>query len=217
METEYVYVLKLEEGKFYVGKSKDVDARLRYHRKGANARAWTAKYKPVPGDDAIYYQEVMKHNTYEDAMTEKVMFDFGIENVRGGTYSQEKLPPHQVQTLEDKKCTWEDLCFMCKKKGHMSRFCPSPYRRAFEASSEPDRQEDAATSTVDELAKSLTNLRVEPTCGENGGKTQSGKPCGNKKIGKVCQRCYWHCNDKNCKLPKRQEWSSYKSDTRVTN
>jgi hypothetical protein len=29
METEYVYVLKLEEGKFYVGKSKDVDARLR--------------------------------------------------------------------------------------------------------------------------------------------------------------------------------------------
>tara|TARA_B110000261_G_scaffold150886_1_gene178802 strand:+ start:57 stop:269 length:213 start_codon:yes stop_codon:yes gene_type:complete len=70
MDVEYVYVLKLEEGKFYVGKSKDVDARLRYHRKGANARAWTAKYKPVPGDDAIYYQEVMKHNTYEDAMTE---------------------------------------------------------------------------------------------------------------------------------------------------
>jgi predicted GIY-YIG superfamily endonuclease len=166
MDVEYVYVLKLEEGKFYVGKSKDVDARLRYHRKGANARAWTAKYKPVPGDDAIYYQEVMKHNTYEDAMTEKVMFDFGIENVRGGTYSQEKLPPHQVQTLEDKKCTWEDRCFVCMKKGHMSRFCPN--RRAFEASPGPGRREGAATSTVDELTKGVRNLRVKPTCGENG-------------------------------------------------
>ena len=69
MNIEYVYVLKLEDGKFYVGKSKDVDARLREHRKGAKKWAWTAKYKPVPGDDAILYLDKMGHNTHEDAHT----------------------------------------------------------------------------------------------------------------------------------------------------
>ena len=203
METEYVYVLKLEEGKFYVGKSKDVDARLRAHRKGAQEWAWTAKYKPVPGDDAIFYRDVVQHNTHEDAMTKEMMSKYGIETVRGGTYSQVKLPQHQERTLNDEKCTWEDRCFVCMKKGHMSRFCPN--RRAFEASPGPGRREGAATSTVDELTNGVRNLRVKPTCGENGGKTKDGRPCGNRRIGEVCQRCYWHCNDKNCKLPKHIE------------
>ena len=142
LETEYVYVLKLEEGKFYVGKSKDVHERLRAHRKGAQEWAWTAKYKPVPGDDAILYRGVVQHNTHEDAVTKEMMSKYGIENVRGGTYSQVKLPEHQERTLKDEKCTWEDLCFVCMEKGHMSRFCPNiprhrrAFRHAFETSPE---------------------------------------------------------------------------------
>ena len=208
LETEYVYVLKLEEGKFYVGKSKDVHERLRAHRKGAQEWAWTAKYKPVPGDDAILYRGVVQHNTHEDAVTKEMMSKYGIDNLRGGTYSQVKLPEHQERTLKDEKCTWEGLCFVCMEKGHMSRFCPNiprhrrAFRHAFEASPEPGRREDASTSRVDDLTKSVRNMRVKPTCGDSGGKTQLGEPCRSMQIGKECKRCYWHCNDAKCKFPK---------------
>jgi len=198
LETEYVYVLQLEMDKLYVGKSKDVHERLCEHRKGATA--WTAKYKPVPGDVAIFYEEVMHHKTDEDAMTERVMSDFGIENVRGGTYSQVILSPWLLKTLEDKKCTWGDLCFVCKKKGHTSRICPD--RLGHRGILRRVRVATSIVSGVEELTERVGNMRVKPTCGDSGGKTQLGEPCRGMQIGKECKRCYWHCNDAKCKLPK---------------
>ena len=194
MNIEYVYVLKLEDGKFYVGKSKDVDARLREHRKGAKKWAWTAIYKPVQGDDAIYYRDELRHNTSEDAMTIEMMSEYDIKNVRGGTYSSVILPPHHKKTLEDMKSTWEDRCFVCHEKGHFSRSCPNR-----------PTQSRVATSGVDDLTRGMETMSVKPTCGDNGGKNKDGKPCGNPYIGSVCQRCHWHCNDKKCKLPKHIE------------
>jgi predicted GIY-YIG superfamily endonuclease len=41
-----LYVLKLEENKYYVGITRDLDERLSLHKEGEGAR-WTALYPPV--------------------------------------------------------------------------------------------------------------------------------------------------------------------------
>ena len=42
----YIYVLLLEENKYYIGKSNNIDNRLESHFNG-NGSAWTKKYKPI--------------------------------------------------------------------------------------------------------------------------------------------------------------------------
>jgi len=43
---EQVYVLELEEGKYYVGKTKHSDVRIGQHFDG-DGSVWAQKYKPV--------------------------------------------------------------------------------------------------------------------------------------------------------------------------
>lgn len=45
-QSGYVYVLRLEGGRFYVGYSQDVSRRLRQHFTG-NGAAWTKLHRPV--------------------------------------------------------------------------------------------------------------------------------------------------------------------------
>ena len=42
----YVYILKLENGKYYVGKTNNPEYRLNNHF-NENGSAWTKKYKPI--------------------------------------------------------------------------------------------------------------------------------------------------------------------------
>ena len=42
----YIYILKLEQDKYYIGKTTDPERRLGEHLSGAGA-AWTKLYKPI--------------------------------------------------------------------------------------------------------------------------------------------------------------------------
>ena len=128
-----LFVFKLVKGKFFVGRTKkDVEHELSRHRAG-DGHPWSAKFPPVRGDDATYFSTEISHNAEEDAMTERLMHEFGVENVRGGTYKQMTLPEHLEKTLNDKFRCWEDECFVCKKVGHFSRQCPDWETRIVDA------------------------------------------------------------------------------------
>ena len=90
-----VYVLQLQNGKYYVGKTTNIEFRLSDHSDGAGS-GWTSKYKPLRIVE-------IKHNCDhfdEDKYTKMYMAMHGIENVRGGSYSQLVLPPHVNDVLE---------------------------------------------------------------------------------------------------------------------
>ena len=52
MSTTNIYILRLTDGKYYVGKTDNVEKRYQQHLSG-NGSAWTSKYKPIAIEKTI--------------------------------------------------------------------------------------------------------------------------------------------------------------------
>lgn len=84
-----LYVLELENDKWYVGISSDLTKRLDQHRFGKGAK-WTQLYKPI----RVAYTEDLGMIDYsvaaatETMRTKQAMRKYGTENVRGGSFCQ---------------------------------------------------------------------------------------------------------------------------------
>ncbi len=140
-----IYILECSnqsEGyKYYIGKTNDPDRRLLEHNNGSGS-AWTKKYPPIRVIEIIPNCD----NYDEDKYTLKYMKQYGIDNVRGGSFCQIKLDDTTIQTITkmingstDKcyKCgnnhfaymcnikvlTKEDNCNRCNRKGHTEDNC----------------------------------------------------------------------------------------------
>jgi predicted GIY-YIG superfamily endonuclease len=118
MPENQVYVLALEDGKYYVGKSRDVDVRISQHIAN-NGSEWTKMYKPV---------EIIRVYTNcddfdEDKYTKMYMAKYGIENVRGGSYTKVNLTDKQKQLLALELQTSRDECYCCGETGHFASEC----------------------------------------------------------------------------------------------
>lgn len=78
----YIYVLKLQNNKYYVGKTDNLKRRLNQHIRG-NGATWTKLYKPIDIIDLMEEED----NTEKD-ITLKYMQIYGCENVRGYCWCQ---------------------------------------------------------------------------------------------------------------------------------
>jgi len=77
---EYVYILELENNKYYVGYTENFDSRMISHF-GGNGSKWTKLHKPIT------VMEVSRGSKNdEDRKTIEMMVRYGYENVRGGRY-----------------------------------------------------------------------------------------------------------------------------------
>jgi len=140
----YIYILQLESNKFYIGKTNNPKNRLLQHF-DLNASAWTTKYKPIKVieiiDDCDDYDE--------DKYVLKYMNKYGIENVRGGSYSSIILSnvnktqiirqlrtinnqcyqcgsiEHFIKDCNKKKVKYKniDMCFRCGRRFHLAEKC----------------------------------------------------------------------------------------------
>lgn len=82
----WLYVLKLEQGKWYVGiTSQTPEKRFKEHLGGRKTR-WTNKYPPVKVIDTKYLGELPYEDVkvYENKVTRMYMKKKGVNNVRGG-------------------------------------------------------------------------------------------------------------------------------------
>jgi predicted GIY-YIG superfamily endonuclease len=119
MEPFTIYTILLTDDKYYIGKTK-LDPRVRFQQHLTDKSAvWTQKYKPLE----IINTFKSNDNFAEDKRTKEMMMEYGIENVRGGSYCSVELPDWQVKALEHEFESINDQCYKCKKKGHISRDC----------------------------------------------------------------------------------------------
>ena len=91
----FIYVLELENKKYYVGKTTNPDFRLEQHKNNSGSQ-WTKKYKPIR-----LYQLIPDCDDYdENKYTQMYMDKYGVNNVRGGSYVQIKLDKVTIENLE---------------------------------------------------------------------------------------------------------------------
>lgn len=113
-----IYILRLEQGKYYVGKSEDVPHRYQQHLNGSGS-AWTRKYKPLSLVKTIENASPFD----EDKITKEYMSKYGIENVRGGSYVEIELRAFQRDALNMEIWSAKDLCTKCGRGGHFVKDC----------------------------------------------------------------------------------------------
>lgn len=117
--SEVIYVLRLAEEKYYIGKTKNIKQRYSQHQSGQGS-AWTSRYSPIEIVEQIPVVSVFDENV----KVKEYMMKYGIDNVRGGAYVQIKLPDDLRSALEKEMIHDNNLCFKCKKPGHLTRYCP---------------------------------------------------------------------------------------------
>jgi len=104
----FFYVLKLANGKYYVGKTKNVERRIQDHEDGYGCE-WTKRYKMKSVECVFESDDPM----YEDYLVKQLMNHHGISNVRGGSYVQLKLPREQYMAIRRELNAANDKCFRC--------------------------------------------------------------------------------------------------------
>ena len=114
----FIYILKLQKNKYYVGKTETPYFRIQKHFDGGGS-AWTRKYPPVEIEEVITDCD----DYDEDKYTKMYMDQYGIDNVRGGSYSSVFLDNTVVNLLEKQSDSTNDRCFKCGKRGHFANQC----------------------------------------------------------------------------------------------
>jgi GIY-YIG catalytic domain-containing protein/zinc knuckle protein len=132
----FIYILKLENDKYYVGKTKNPDIRLNDHfnKKGAQ---WTQLYKPIEILEIISNCDIYD----EDKYTFKYMAKYGIDNVRGGSFIQVELNNNYKNVIQHVLYSTNDICYVCQKNGHMGSDCKNKIISNIEIKKEPILEE----------------------------------------------------------------------------
>lgn len=113
----YVYILKLENNKYYVGKTDSLEKRIMQHF--SNGSNWTKKYKPIDIIDIIKDCDEFD----EDKYTLKYMKEYGIDNVRGGSFCEINLGEDTKNTILRMMNSYNDNCYICGMQGHFVNQC----------------------------------------------------------------------------------------------
>lgn len=114
----YIYILKLQYNKYYIGKTNNPKFRLKQHF-NTNGSSWTKKYKPINIHQIIPDCD----NFDEDKWTIKFMMKYGINNVRGGTFCQLKLSNEDKNIINKMINSAENKCYKCGENGHFANQC----------------------------------------------------------------------------------------------
>jgi len=117
-----VYVLQYQNGNIYVGKSNDIDARIRQH--ASRSVKCTSGWQGSPTEIKPITPYMDDFESWERNETLELMSKHGVEKVRGWMYTSQHLSQETVDSIDAQLCEKYDLCRSCGGKGHFMSACP---------------------------------------------------------------------------------------------
>jgi len=211
LEMVTIYILKLQDNKYYIGRSKKktdagIKSRIKQHF-NAKGAAWTKKHTPIQIIDIKKDETVYDENKW----TKIYMQKYGIENVRGGDYVRVKLPEEQKRILKREIDGANDKCHSCGETGHFIRFCPnkkkSTEKKALVCVKIPEKSKkeenvEYEEEIVWECEICLKQYKTEEGCEKCETKHEQNKVLNNLlrrfknihycTIEKLCKKYYYH-------------------------
>lgn len=118
MSSFVIYLLKLEQGKYYVGRTDHMENRWKAHTSGKGS-LWTKKYRPIE----LLNTYSSKNPFEEDKYTKECMSIYGIDNVRGGSYVREILDLDARRLIQKEIWAAKDCCVRCGRNSHFVKEC----------------------------------------------------------------------------------------------
>lgn len=118
-EKNKIYILELENNKYYVEKTSNIDSCFLSHTSGSKSE-WTKLYKPLK----VLEQYDCCSNYDEKLILLESMKRFGIDNVRGCSVQQLTLTTDEKIKLEKQIILLANKCFKCKSTDHFVKDCP---------------------------------------------------------------------------------------------
>jgi predicted GIY-YIG superfamily endonuclease len=115
-----LYVLALEDDRWYVGKTTNLRSRLAQHEAGAGGSAWTAMFAPV----RLAESRPLGSAAEETSVTLEYMKRYGIDNVRGGAFCELVFDAATRRTIRRQLYALSDCCYVCGLRGHFATACP---------------------------------------------------------------------------------------------
>ena len=120
-----IYILELEGGKFYVGKTDHTFQRFNQHWQGLGAK-WTQKHKPVD----LYAFHKDRTDSDENKFTLAMMRNFGVQNVRGGSWVKVDMTQGEIRRLQSRldksrrrRNELKTACARCGRTSHNITTC----------------------------------------------------------------------------------------------
>jgi len=149
-----IYILELERGKYYVGRSEHTKNRLNDHFLGRGS-VFTRKYKPKK-----LLQTFSNCDEFdEDKYVFKLMDVYGIENVRGGVFSSLTISDNDRSYIEKRILGASDRCYYCRSPDHFIRECPE--RTYNHKQSPPEKQWVPLSTTIDSTVSTVSSLSYD--------------------------------------------------------
>lgn len=118
-----VYTLQLENGKYYVGRTHNFQRRYQEHLDG-HGSTWTSRYTPISCMKTFETDDSFDENK----IVKQMMNQYGIDNVRGGSYSMIRLSANDISTIKKEIADAIGLCFICNGN-HYANVCRSKNRK----------------------------------------------------------------------------------------
>ena len=113
-----IYILRLKNEKYYVGRTHNINKRLIQHFE-CKGSVWTSMYKPISVDKIIIDCDKFDEDKYLFIYIKK----YGIDNVRGGSFSTITLTNSDKAFIQKIIDNNNDVCYNCSSGYHFISKC----------------------------------------------------------------------------------------------